>query len=211
MKKFLIVLVLAFVLPGCGLLGISPEDARRETAEIMDGLRTVHTVVENVAKINDVRAEIAATNAKIEIALLESSAAFEMIVEFMAKENPTVEDAKAIVDVVKEGLAKSREAMELLKSIDSTFGKTELPPEVEASLKKLSERADRTIQKMTETAEKVEKWSNAIKSGLGLVAKLAVSAGAGPGGGALGLIGSLIGAATLAGAAASGAKKGGTA
>jgi hypothetical protein len=204
MKRCLVIVAVVAVLSGCGL---TPEEVRDFAAGVREDVDTVKTMVDNVAKINDVRADIAAANAQVESALADSTAAFGLIAEFMAKENPTKEDADAAVEIIRDGLNRNIEALEIVRSIDDKFGKTELPPDIEKRIKAISARVDKTIEVMVATAEKVEKWSNAIKSGLGFVAKVA---GGTATGGTGGIVGTLIGLATLAGAAASGAKKGGT-
>jgi uncharacterized protein with GYD domain len=203
--KWIVFIPLALMLSGCGLLGISPDEAREETAKIRRDMESVKTAIDNAARINDVRAEIAATNAKIESALMETTAAFDLIAEFMSNPNATKEDAEAVLEVIQRGLTKSKEAVELVGSIDAKFGETELTPEIAARIKQLAERADKTIRTMTETAARVEKVANAVKAGLGIVGQLAGGAS-----GTGGIIGTLLGVATLAGAAASGMKKGGT-
>jgi hypothetical protein len=196
MRPFL-PLLLAFVLPGCGILGISTDEAAEKVAEIRDGLEDVKTAISNARRMDEVREAVAGIVTEIATEDRKVAESLSAVLAIFAKENPTEDDAKAAKAHMDAALASVAKVGELCKTVDATFGDTKLSPEAMARLKKLGEYADRTIQEMEKTAARVEKVAAVITKIVAVGGNVAAGVGAGPG---------ILGVITMLGTAAAAAK-----
>jgi outer membrane murein-binding lipoprotein Lpp len=195
--KTLALLAAIALLPGCGLLGITAEDAAARVKALEDKYTAISTAVDYAAKYDDVRDAVVVLSAQIQAAQGEAARALADVVTFLGRENPTEADAKAALAALQKALGKLQEASEVALKIEPAFGTSRLPPEIKSMLAKLKAEADATIREIQETAARVEK----IASVLVTIAKVGggVAGGAGAGPTVLGII-SLIGALGTAGA-----------
>lgn len=185
MKWYLpFLLVLSPLFTGCSLLGISGEEAAAEASKLKRGVEGLQQMLDNAAKMDGVRKEVAAVSIEIlnEATLVSESLA--KITEFLTPDPnapPTQQDYLNTVAEVEKANAAARRLSIMTESIDAKFGKTELPPDLQAELLRLRDSGARLIERIETTAARVKKVTDVIVKvgnvGLGLVGGAATGGG----------------------------------
>lgn len=206
-----IVMLVALLMPGCGLLGITSDQAVQEVAKLKLGIDGMQQALDNAAKMDGVRKDVAGVCSEILKEAETQTLALADVATFLTMPTPTKDDYLVAVGRLSDANASAGRVAELTKAVDVKFGTTALPPDLQAELLRLRDSSKRLLERIETTAARVKAVSVIITKAVNLAGGIAGGVAGGGSGGVLGIITAIGAAAATVGAAADQLKNGGKA
>jgi hypothetical protein len=202
-----LLLVCTAAFTGCG---ISPDEAAASMAKLQRNVEGLQQMLDNAAKMDGVRKDVAAITVEIMKEHEKSVSALADIAVFLSTVDPppTIDDYKTAVARLNDANGSQVIIAELVKRIDDTFGETALPPDLQAELIRLRDSSQRLMERIKKAAEATAKAMAIVEK----VGSAIIPIAGGASGGVGGIIASIVAGAGVigAGALSLAGKKGGT-